>query len=98
MARFIPIDRWPPSAGLSGSDSDHGHSGHAHHQGLTIGEGYAHVRQRQDGPAVRRYLSLEYRTLPMPPQQIIAVSLRQMGYEAKGPWRKIRFYRRAQAA
>jgi hypothetical protein len=34
----------------------------------------------------------------MPLQQIITVSLLQMGYEAKGPRRKKRFYRPANAA
>jgi glyoxylase-like metal-dependent hydrolase (beta-lactamase superfamily II) len=68
------------------------------HEGLTVGQVYTHMRQRQDDPVVQQYLSLEFPTLPMPLQQIIAVSLLQMGYEAKGPRRKKRFYRPARAA
>lgn len=61
--------------------------------GLTIGQVYTHIRQRHGDPVVQHYLSLEFPYLPMPLQQIIAVSLLQMGYEAKGPRRKQRFYR-----
>jgi glyoxylase-like metal-dependent hydrolase (beta-lactamase superfamily II) len=68
------------------------------HEGLTVGQVYAHVRQRHDDPMVQHYLSLEFPYLPMPLQQIIAVSLLQMGYEAKGPRRKQRFYRPARTA
>jgi glyoxylase-like metal-dependent hydrolase (beta-lactamase superfamily II) len=68
------------------------------HEGLTVGQVYARVRQRHDDPVVQHYLSLEFPHLPMPLQQIIAVSLLQMGYEAKGPRRKKRFYRAARAA
>lgn len=63
------------------------------HDGLTVGEVYACVRQRHDDPVVQHYLSLEYPYLPMALQQIIAVSLSQMGYIAKGPRRKKHFYR-----
>jgi hypothetical protein len=68
------------------------------HEGLTVGQVYAHVRQRHSDPVVQQYLSLEFPYLPMPLQQIIAVSLLQMGYAAKGPRRKQRFYRQANAA
>ncbi len=68
------------------------------HEGLTVGQVYTHVRQRHGDPVVQHYLSLEFPYLPMPLQQIIAVSLLQMGYEAKGPRRKKRFYRPARAA
>ena len=63
--------------------------------GLTVGEIYTRVRQRHNDLVVQHYLSLEFPTLPMALQQIIAVSLPQMGYEAKGPRRKQRFYRPA---
>jgi glyoxylase-like metal-dependent hydrolase (beta-lactamase superfamily II) len=63
------------------------------HDGLTVGQIYTHVRQRHGDPVVQHYLSLEFPFLPMPLQQIIAVSLLQMGYEARGPRRKQRFYR-----
>jgi glyoxylase-like metal-dependent hydrolase (beta-lactamase superfamily II) len=65
------------------------------HNGLTVGQVYARIQQRHDDPVVQHYLSLEFPHLPMPLQQIIAVSLLQMGYEAKGPRRKKRFYRPA---
>jgi hypothetical protein len=68
------------------------------HEGLTVGQVYTHVRQRHGDPVVQHYLSLEFPSVPMPLQQIIAVSLLQMGYEAKGPRRKKRFYRPARAA
>jgi hypothetical protein len=68
------------------------------HEGLTVGQVYTYVRQRQGDPVVQHYLSLEFPFLPMPLQQIIAVSLLQMGYVAKGPRRKQRFYRRARVA
>jgi len=68
------------------------------HEGLTVGQVYAHVRRRHNDRVVRHLLSLEFPHLPMPLQQIIAVSLLQMGYEAKGPRRKKRFYRPARAA
>ncbi len=55
------------------------------HDGLTVGEVYAYVRQRRDDPVVRHYLSLEHPHLPVSLQQIIAVSLPQMGYVARGP-------------
>ncbi len=63
------------------------------HDGLTVSEVYFHLRQLQEDPVVQHYLSLEFPHLPMPLQQIIAVSLVQMGYETKGPRRKKRFYR-----
>jgi len=68
------------------------------HDGLTVGQVYADVRLRNNDPVVQHYLSLEFPCLPMPLQQIIAVSLLQMGYEAKGPRRKKRFYRPARTA
>lgn len=68
------------------------------HEGLTVGQVYARVRQRHDDPVVQHYLSLEFPHLPMPLQQIIAVSLLQMGYLTKGPRRNKRFYRPARTA
>jgi glyoxylase-like metal-dependent hydrolase (beta-lactamase superfamily II) len=68
------------------------------HEGLTVGQVYTHVRQRHGDPVVQHYLSLEFPSVPMPLQQIIAVSLLQMGYEARGPRRKKRFYRPTRAA
>ncbi len=63
------------------------------HDGLTVGEVYFHLRQlKKDDPVIRHYLSLEYPHLPMSLQQIIAVSLIQMGYETRGSRRKKRFY------
>jgi glyoxylase-like metal-dependent hydrolase (beta-lactamase superfamily II) len=67
-------------------------------EGLTVGQVYGRVRQRRGDPVVQRFLSLEYPYLPMPLQQIITVSLLQMGYETRGPRRKKRFYRPAQSA
>lgn len=60
--------------------------------GLTVAEVYSQVRELQKDPIIRHYLSLEYPHLPMPLQQIIAVSLVQIGYEMRGPRRKKRFY------
>lgn len=68
------------------------------HDGLTVGQVYAYIRQSHDDPAIQHYQSLEFSHLPMSLQQIIAVSLIQMGYETKGPRRKKRFYRLARAA
>lgn len=65
----------------------------AEHEGLTVGQIYAQVRQRQSDPVMQHLLSLEYPYYPTPLQQVIAVLLLQMGYEAKGPRRKQRFYR-----
>ncbi len=61
--------------------------------GLTVGEVYSHLCQRREDPVVRHYLSMEYPDHPMSLQQIIAVNLAQMGYMARGPKRKQRFYR-----
>jgi glyoxylase-like metal-dependent hydrolase (beta-lactamase superfamily II) len=65
----------------------------AEHDGVSVGEVYGYVRQRIDDSTVRHYLSLEYPHLPMSLQQIIAVSLSQMGYLARGPKGKKRFFR-----
>lgn len=62
------------------------------HDGLTVAQVYEYIRQRHDDLVVQHYLSLEFPYLPMSLQQIIAVSLVQMGYETKGPRRKKRFY------
>ncbi len=67
------------------------------HEGLTVGQIYEYVRQRRDDLVIQYYLSIEYPYLPMALQQIIAVSLIQMGYESKGPKRKKRFYRSIRA-
>ncbi len=68
------------------------------HEGLTVGQIYELVRSHRDDPVIQYYLSIEYPYLPMALQQIIAVSLVQMGYESRGPRRKKRFYRRVGAA
>jgi hypothetical protein len=66
--------------------------------GLTVGQVYAQVQlQRHDDQVIRHYLSLEFPYLPMALQQIIAISLVQMGYEAKGPRRRKRFYQPAKS-
>lgn len=63
------------------------------HNGLTVGEVYFHIRQlQQHDQIIRHYLSLEYPHLPMPLQQIIAVSLDQTGFERRGSRRKKRFF------
>jgi hypothetical protein len=63
------------------------------HDGLTVEQIYASVRQRCGDPVVQHYLSLESPHTPFTLQDIIIVSLLQMGYEACGPRRKKRFYR-----
>jgi len=63
------------------------------HDGLTVGQIYASVRERRDDPVVEHYLSLEFPHTPIVLQNVIIVSLLQMGYEARGPRRKKRFYR-----
>jgi glyoxylase-like metal-dependent hydrolase (beta-lactamase superfamily II) len=63
------------------------------HNALTVGQIYAYVRQRRDDPVVQHYLSLEFPHTPIALQNVIIVSLLQMGYEARGPRRKKRFYR-----
>ena len=60
--------------------------------GLKVGQIYEHIRQLSHDPILQHYLSIEYPYLPMSLQQIIAVSLVQMGYEPKGPRGKKRFY------
>jgi glyoxylase-like metal-dependent hydrolase (beta-lactamase superfamily II) len=65
------------------------------HDGLTVGELYAHLQRRHGDPVVQHYLSLEFPYLPMALQQIIAVSLPEMGYKAEGPRGNQRFYRPA---
>lgn len=65
------------------------------HDGLTIDELYALVKQHDEDPIVHHYLSLEFPYFPMALQQILAVSVLEMGYEARGPHRKQRFYRPA---
>lgn len=66
------------------------------HQGLTVRQVYEYVRERHDDSIIQHYLSLENPYLPMSLQQIIAVSLVQMGYECQGPRRKKRFYGRSE--
>ena len=68
------------------------------HEGLTVGQIYKYIRQRQNDPVIQHYLSLEYPHLPMSLQQIITVSLVQMGYESKGPRQKKLFYRPVRTA
>jgi glyoxylase-like metal-dependent hydrolase (beta-lactamase superfamily II) len=63
------------------------------HDGLTVEQIYASVRERCDDPGVQHYLSLESPHTPFTLQEIIIVTLLQMGYEARGPRRKKRFYR-----
>jgi glyoxylase-like metal-dependent hydrolase (beta-lactamase superfamily II) len=65
------------------------------HDGLTVGELYAQLQQRHGHPVVQHYLSLEFPYFPMALQQIIAVSLPEMGYKAEGPRGSQRFYRQA---
>jgi glyoxylase-like metal-dependent hydrolase (beta-lactamase superfamily II) len=65
------------------------------HDGLTVGEIYSYIRQRSNDTVIQHYLAMEYPDHPMSLQQIIAVNLTQMGYEAQGPKRKQRFYRPA---
>jgi glyoxylase-like metal-dependent hydrolase (beta-lactamase superfamily II) len=65
------------------------------HDGLSVARIYAHVRRRIADPVVQHYLSLEFPYLPMALQQIITVSLLEMGYEAKGSRRRKRFYGRS---
>jgi glyoxylase-like metal-dependent hydrolase (beta-lactamase superfamily II) len=67
------------------------------HDGLTVEQIYTSVRQRSGDPAVQHYLSLESPHTPFTLQDIIIVSLLQMGYEARGPRRKKRFYRQRAA-
>jgi glyoxylase-like metal-dependent hydrolase (beta-lactamase superfamily II) len=63
------------------------------YDGLTVGEVYSYLCQRHGDPVVWHYLSMEYPDHPMSLQQIITVNLVQMGYVARGPKRKQRFYR-----
>jgi glyoxylase-like metal-dependent hydrolase (beta-lactamase superfamily II) len=63
------------------------------YDGLSVEQIYATVRERQGEPAVQHYLSLESPHTPFTLQDIIIVTLLQMGYEARGPRRKKRFYR-----
>jgi glyoxylase-like metal-dependent hydrolase (beta-lactamase superfamily II) len=64
------------------------------YDGLTVAQIYAQVRQRLADPVVQHYLSLEFPYFPMALQQVITVSLLELGYEARGPRRRQRFYRR----
>jgi glyoxylase-like metal-dependent hydrolase (beta-lactamase superfamily II) len=68
------------------------------HDGLTVGELYAQLQQRHGHPVVQHYLSLEFPYFPMALQQIIAVSLPEMGYKAEGSRGSQRFYRQAMTA
>lgn len=63
------------------------------HDGLTVEQIYAAARERRDDPGVQHYLSLESPHTPFTLQDIIIVTLLQMGYEARGSRRKQRFYR-----
>ena len=65
------------------------------HDGLTVGELYAQLQRHHGDPVVQHYLSLEFPYFPMALQQIIAVSLPEMGYKAEGPRGSQRFYRQA---
>jgi glyoxylase-like metal-dependent hydrolase (beta-lactamase superfamily II) len=66
------------------------------HDGLTVAQIYAQVRRRLADPVVQHYLSLEFPYFPMALQQIITVSLLEMGYPSAGPRRRRRFYRAAE--
>ena len=68
------------------------------HDGLTVVQIYTFVRQRRDDPGVQHYLALESPHTPFTLQEIIIVTLLQMGYQARGPRRKQRFYRSAARA
>ena len=63
--------------------------------GLTVGQIYKHIRKRNYDPMLQHYLSIEYPHLPMSLQQIIAVTLVQLGYEPKGRSGKKHFYQLA---
>jgi glyoxylase-like metal-dependent hydrolase (beta-lactamase superfamily II) len=68
------------------------------HDGLTIGQIYAQLKQRDEDPIVHHYLALEFPYFPMALQQIIAVSVLEMGFAAEGPRGDKRFYRPAKSA
>lgn len=68
------------------------------HDGLTVGQIYAAVRAHRDDPVVAHYLSLEFPHTPIALQNVIIVSLLQMGYQALGPQRHKRFYQPMRAA
>jgi hypothetical protein len=59
-----------------------------------VREATARLRERRD-PVVRKYLDLEFPHTPPSLQAVIAMSLLDMGYEARGPWWRKRFYRPA---
>ena len=61
--------------------------------GLTAAEIHAQLRRRRGDPVVHHYLSLEFPYLPMSLQQIIVVSLLEMGYSTSGPRGRHRFHR-----
>lgn len=63
--------------------------------GLTVGQVYARVRDRRADPAVAHFLDLEFPHTPIELQSVIALTLRDMGYEARGPHGRKRFYRPA---
>jgi glyoxylase-like metal-dependent hydrolase (beta-lactamase superfamily II) len=63
------------------------------HDGLTVEQIYVAVRERRGDLGVQHYLSLESPHTPFTLQDIIIVTLLQMGYQARGPRRKKRFYR-----
>ncbi|MBU0494203.1 MAG: hypothetical protein KKA73_08840 [Chloroflexi bacterium] len=60
--------------------------------GLTVGQVYARVRERDD-PVVRKYLACEFPHTPPSLQAVIVASLLEMGYQARGPQRRKRFFR-----
>jgi hypothetical protein len=61
--------------------------------GLTVAQIHATLTRRLGDPVVQHYLSLESPYLPMSLQQIIVVSLLEMGYTTSGPPGRHRFHR-----
>lgn len=62
------------------------------HDGLTVAEIHAQLRRRRGDPVVHRYLSLEFPYLPMSLQQIIVISLLEVGYTTTGRHGRHRFH------
>jgi glyoxylase-like metal-dependent hydrolase (beta-lactamase superfamily II) len=61
--------------------------------GLTVGEVYARLKERPPEQVVEKYLDIEFPHSPPSLQNVMASSLLEMGYKARGPRRHKRFYR-----